>query len=142
MIIQENRSFDNLFHDFPGANTVSSGQLSNGQTEPLRPMQMNIGFDINHGLGSFLNAYDGGKMDGFDLEPVEGHTRFKYPQYTYVPANETLLYRKLARTYVLADDMFASNLDASFVSHPVLHRRDRPSRRQYSAGDLGLRIRC
>ncbi|MGB6601814.1 MAG: hypothetical protein WBE77_12110, partial [Candidatus Cybelea sp.] len=35
-IIQENRSFDNMFHGYPGADTVSSGQNSNGQTIELQ----------------------------------------------------------------------------------------------------------
>src|SRR5579864_4633011 len=45
IMIQENRSFDNLFQNFPGANTQAFGQLSNGQTEQLKPLEMNIGFD-------------------------------------------------------------------------------------------------
>ena len=32
-IVQENRSFDNLFQGYPGADTVSSGKNSNGQDD-------------------------------------------------------------------------------------------------------------
>ena len=36
-IIQENRSFDNLFQGYPGADTVSSGKNSKGKTIKLQP---------------------------------------------------------------------------------------------------------
>ena len=32
IIVQENRSFDNLFQGYPGADTVPSGKNSKGQT--------------------------------------------------------------------------------------------------------------
>ena len=32
IIVQENRSFNDLFEGFPGATTASSGELSNGQS--------------------------------------------------------------------------------------------------------------
>ena len=120
LIVQENRSFDNLFQGFKGADTASSGLLSNGKTEPLRPLSIDISFDIKHLLQEFLAAYDNGKMDGFNKERVVGQSPIKYPQYTYVPQTETRLYRAIAKQYVLADAMFASHLDASFVAHQYL----------------------
>ncbi len=36
-IVQENRSFDNLFHGYPGANTVPSGKNSHGDTIDWSP---------------------------------------------------------------------------------------------------------
>ena len=60
VIVQENRSVDNLFQGYPGANTVSSGQISTGQTVQLVPIPIHVGFDVSHGLPDFLAACDGG----------------------------------------------------------------------------------
>src|SRR5580700_5178532 len=47
-IIQENRSFDNLFQGYPGANTVSRGKDSNGQTIELVPSSLGAYYVIDH----------------------------------------------------------------------------------------------
>src|SRR6185437_81941 len=39
-VIQENRSFDNLFQGYPGADTVAQGMNSHGQTIPLQPVSL------------------------------------------------------------------------------------------------------
>ena len=36
-VVQENRSFNNMFEGYPGAYTVSSGKDSHGKAVPLRP---------------------------------------------------------------------------------------------------------
>ena len=117
-IIQENRSFDNLFHGYPGANTVSSGLDSSGNTIPLAPITLKVPYDISHGSADFFNATDGGKMDGFDKELIEGNgSGYPNPQYGYVPHTQAKLYFEMARSYVLADNAFPSNLDGSWVAH-------------------------
>ncbi len=117
-VIQENRSFDNLFQGYPHADTVSSGLDSSGNTIPLQPIPLEAGYDIGHGLGEFLHAYDGGKMDGFDLEDTDGDTSpYTNPQYGYVPHAESKLYFEMAHRYVLGDRMFTSQIDASYISH-------------------------
>jgi phospholipase C len=117
-IVQENRSFDNLFQGYPGADTVSSGLNSKGQTIPLTPISFAVAYDIDHSSGAFFAAYDNGKMDGFDLEANGANPRlYPHPQYGYVPATESQLYFQMAQQYVLADRMFTSHLDARFISH-------------------------
>ncbi len=120
LIVQENRSFDNLFHGYPGADTVNSGVDSTGATVQLQPLPIDIGFDIEHGLSDFLGDYDHGKMDGFDKEPLYGYSPYKEPMYSYVDPSETKLYFQIAHQYVLADRNFQSHLDASFVAHQYL----------------------
>jgi phospholipase C len=126
ILIQENRSFDNLFKGFPNANTVSSGQISTGQTVPLVPITIHVPFDVAHGVADFLAACDGGpqgmncRNDGFDLERVQGHSKNPYPAYSFVPRKDTTKYFALARQYVLADNNFQSHVDASFVGHQYL----------------------
>jgi phospholipase C len=117
-IIQENRSFDNLFQGYPGANTVSSGKDSKGETIALQSISLLAPFDIDHGFSAFTSAYDDGKMDGFDLEGVYGDQhRYEHPQYGYVPKSESKLYFDMAHQYVLGDNAFTSHLDASYISH-------------------------
>jgi phospholipase C len=117
-IIQENRSFDNLFQGYRGADTAASGKDSAGDTIALAPIPFEAPYDIAHGAGNFVSSTDGGKMDGFDQELIEGDaSKYAHPQYGYVPHSETALYFAMARQYVLADRAFTSNLDASYVSH-------------------------
>ncbi|HEY1868995.1 MAG TPA: alkaline phosphatase family protein [Candidatus Cybelea sp.] len=126
-IVQENRSFDNLFQGYPGADTVSSGKISTGRTVKLKPVGLAAFYDIDHSAGAMFEACDGtGKlpgthcrMDGFNLEQSSpgAPKRVKYPQYVYVPQDQSRPYFAMAHEGVLADDMFQSQLDESFVAH-------------------------
>jgi phospholipase C len=126
IVMQENRSFDNLFQGYPGADTASSGLNSKGQTIPLQPIPLEANYDINHDSADFFTACDGRspgrhcKMDGFDREWALGKDVPQNPQYGYVPHAETKLYFQMADRYVLADRMFTSHVDASFVSHQYI----------------------
>jgi phospholipase C len=120
-IVQENRSFDDLFEGYPNAHTVSSGKVPNGQTTPLKPVSLAAPWDISHGLQDAKAAYDSGKMDGFANEDTVAITKQNpYPQYGYVPRNEVQPYWDLAKQYVLGDETFQSQLDGSFVAHQYL----------------------
>ncbi len=124
IIAQENRSFDNLFQGYPGANTAASGLISNGQTIPLTPETLAEPFDIYHQFRNAIQDMDGGKMDSFDRETIEGSCGKvhcpQYPSYEYVPQTQTKRYFNMAGQYVLADDFFPSDEDGSFVSHQYL----------------------
>ena len=62
-IVQENRSFDNMFQGYPGANTVSSGKLSNGQTVKLAPVKLSVGpYVINHDAQAMFAACHAGQQ--------------------------------------------------------------------------------
>src|SRR4029077_19844814 len=67
IIVQENRSFDNLFNGFPGADTAQSGVDKSGNVIPLvgRPLWSPI--DVGHDHSGFVKSYDGGSLDGFGL---------------------------------------------------------------------------
>ena len=64
VIMQENRTFDNLFHGFPGADTVESG-MSNGKLVALHPIRLEQGTDVDHSHLAWWKAWDNGRMDGF-----------------------------------------------------------------------------
>jgi phospholipase C len=122
IIVQENRSFDNLFQGFPGADTSPVGVNSQNMTVPLTPISMAVPYDIVHGL----TQYNQDMSNGWDTQaltmfsPPPGYQLPPNPQYGYVPASETAPYVALAGKYVLADRMFASQLDASFTAHQYL----------------------
>ncbi len=139
IIIQENRTFDNLFNNYPNANTVQSGLAvaidSTGKPipgatplmVPLQPVGLEDPWDIPHGLKQFITASNKGANDGFsELHGVcynAGCTpppELNYPSYSYVPQEETQPYWQMASQYVLADNNFQSNIDASFVAHQYL----------------------
>ena len=58
-IVQENRSFDNLFQGYPGADTVSRGKDSNGKTLKLQPVSLASRYDIDHSASAMFLACDG-----------------------------------------------------------------------------------
>ncbi|MEO6990860.1 MAG: alkaline phosphatase family protein, partial [Candidatus Baltobacteraceae bacterium] len=118
IIVQENRSFDNLFQGYPGADTVSSGKNSSGQTIVLQPEGLEQQYIIDHSFTAFRAAYDNGKMDGFNLEQSYGGPQ--NPEYVYVPHSETVPYFAIANEFVLGDRMFTSHVDESFISHQYI----------------------
>jgi phospholipase C len=125
VIIQENRSFDNLFQGYPAADTRSYGFAHDGTRVDLVPVSLAVGYDVANGFQDFIKSYDNGKMDGWDLRrviPVKGVPLYaaQYPDYAYVPHAESRLYFEMAHQYVLADHMFQSNIDLSFAAHLYL----------------------
>jgi phospholipase C len=131
IIVQENRSFNNLFYGYPGAKTAKYGEDSYGDRIKLQPIGLDTTWDLEHDSGGFEAACDGTgkipgtkcKMNGFNLEYAGCDTSCptQYPQYAYVPHSETAPYFDIAKQYVLADEMYASNFDASsFISHQYI----------------------
>ncbi|MDQ2817309.1 MAG: hypothetical protein M3T49_03750 [Candidatus Eremiobacteraeota bacterium] len=118
IIIQENRSFDNLFAGFPGADTRPTGLLR-GKIVSLHPVPLEFPADVNHSHQDFLAAYDGAKMDGFDGERQTPWQNPMYP-YAYVPREEIRQYWQMATEYVLADRMFQSNSGPTYPAHQYL----------------------
>jgi phospholipase C len=123
-IIQENRSFNNLFLDFPGAKTRRYGFDQKGDKIVLQHEDLATAWDIDHFSQAFFAACDGAgrlpgtncKMDGWNNERAGVGAPPNYA-YSYVPEREVDPYWKMAKQYVLADRMFSSNFDGSFISH-------------------------
>ena len=121
VMIQENRSFDNLFNGFPGANTVQFGYIHTGQQVPLTPIPLSGGQDLSSAHAAFDLAYDGGKMDSFDLVPKAGKAEGLEP-YVYVTESSAQGYWTMAQSYTIADDMFSSQRAQSYPAHQYLIR--------------------
>jgi phospholipase C len=119
IIVQENRSVDNLFQFLPGANTQSHGLNSSGQTVQLQSQDLTAPYDLSHIHTAWLTEYDGGAMNGFDLETCKG-TCPADAAYAYVPENQVAEYYTLAETYAFADNFFETDQGPSFPSHQYL----------------------
>jgi len=112
VIMQENRSFDNLFNGFPGADTVASG-LNGSVTVPLAVTPLGNGPDNDHSHTGWWKEWDQGKMDGF----AEGGSMLPY---SYISPAETVPYWTLAQQYTLGDRTFQPNTGPSFVAHQYM----------------------
>jgi phospholipase C len=121
IIVQENRSFDNMFNGFPGADTVQAGKSSTGQTIPLQKINLAVTYDPSHSHRAFEVEYDNGKMDGFDKEKIDQGTGAPTDfAYAYVDPSQIQPYWTMAQQYALADHMFATNESSSGPAHLYL----------------------
>jgi phospholipase C len=131
IIVQENRSFNNLFYGYKGATTATYGYDSYGKKITLEPVSLATTWDIEHDSYGDIAACDGtGSLpgtncqnNGFNNENAYcgGSCPIQYPEYAYVPHSETKPYFDMAKEWVLADQMYASNFDASsFISHQYI----------------------
>jgi phospholipase C len=130
IIFQENRTVDDLFNGFPGADTVTTGKTSTGGTVALQTIPLEAPYDLDHshagingGPGGFLNEYNGGQMNGFDREqifPEPGFTPPPFSAYGIVPRSETGPYFALASQFTFADRMFQTNQGPSFPAHQYI----------------------
>src|SRR5580658_2281079 len=119
ILVQENRTFDNLFHGFPGAETASTGVTSSGAVVPLTPEPLEDYYDLGHSHANFETEYDGGKNDGFDQVATSPATTALAP-YQYVPQAQVQPYFDIATEFTVADHMFASQNGPSFPGHEYL----------------------
>jgi phospholipase C len=140
VIIQENRSFENFFAGYPGANAPMSGcaipeansrreisrQAAHGGTilgcphgdisVALKPITFDS-VDLGHEWQSAQVSWDNGRMDGFSKFCCNGGA---YPAYSYVKRSLIKPYWDIARQYVLADEMFPTEWGGSFTGHLTL----------------------
>ncbi len=126
VIVQENRSVDDLFNGLPGADTVKFGKNTDGITVALRQIPLTAGYDLSHKHSAWIGDYDNGNMDGFNTENEHCYPRAtQCPKrdvaaYGYVPPSETAPYREMAAQYAFADNMFQSNEGPSLPAHQYL----------------------
>ena len=138
IVIQENRSFDNLFATFPGADGATKGKaaamppairhscsppITKPTTVPLKKVPLAARLDIDHIYRGYLKELDHGKMDGFDLIG-SGSNGSSGPAclyaYQYVNPADVVPYWDIARQYVLADHTFQTQGSSSFTAHQDL----------------------
>ena len=115
-LVKENRSFDNLFGRYPGADGATTGLLHNGSRIPLSPGLDVLTPDIGHDYYAAVTAISRGKMNNFDAENgavVNGQHR-AYQSFT---ASQIPSYYAYARHYVLSDRFFSTVASSSFPNH-------------------------
>jgi phospholipase C len=128
LMIQENRTFDDFFATYPGADGATSGEMKvfeSGkyvdQMVPLKEVNLAYPCDFGHSRRGFLLDYDGGVMDGFNLEGGGSCTGPAGTRpYQYVNPAEIAPYWEIAQQYVLADHMFQTQGSGSFTAHQDL----------------------
>jgi phospholipase C len=111
-IIKENRTFDNVFGRFPGANGATTG-LDGSTERPLTPALDILPQDIMHCYECALQAWDHGKMDGFGSVSAAAE-RYAYTQFR---PSDLPTYWRWAKDYVLGDNFFSSAQGPSFPNH-------------------------
>jgi phospholipase C len=112
-IVKENRTFDNYFARYPGANGATEGETSDGRTVQLAEATDVLEPDLGHAFLDGVKSINGGAMNGFDLvtngESLNGYSSFTrggIPNYwTY------------ADNFVLGDNMFTSMYGPTFPEH-------------------------
>ncbi|HEY1681045.1 MAG TPA: alkaline phosphatase family protein [Candidatus Tumulicola sp.] len=142
VIMQENRSFNNLFYGFPGAESAGSG-MGHGKRYKLQEIPLTWPYEMTHSHAEFLEDYDQGKSDGFDgyivgnkdsgsvctkvnayNEPqcwvISKNEKFKQMAFSYVQHSDIQPYWTMAREYALGDNTFSSNNGPTFPSHQYM----------------------
>jgi phospholipase C len=129
LIVQENRTPDNLFGSNPnfepGVDIRTWGLNSKGEKVQMLPLPLETCFDLGHFHKAFVTAYDGGKMDGSDqvaTQPEAGCVVPPNPQYRYVDNSTGLVqpYFDMAKQYGFANRMFQTSQGPSFAAHQFL----------------------
>ena len=136
VIVQENRSFENFFAGYPGANAPLTGCASPLPGDPARPhvnsssscpgkdTQVTLhqdtfknNPDLKHSWGPSMVDWNNGQMDGFSKFGIKNG---KYEAYDFIEHSEIEPYWTMANQYVLADAMFPTEFGGSFTAHLTL----------------------
>ena len=128
IIMQENRSFDEYFGTYPGADGIP---MRNGKPTICNPDPRTGGCDYSyhdtsdqnfggpHDTPNSIADVDGGKMDGFVEEAEKGNptqeTVMGYHDFHEIPN-----YWAYARAFTLQDHMFSSTSSFSLIQHLYL----------------------
>jgi phospholipase C len=118
IVLQENRTFDNIFHGYPGANYATTGKLASGKTIRLRQVPLMTPWDPGHTYSDWISEYNNGAMNGFEFDDVDyGSGAPANFAYSYAAQRDVQPYWDLAKEGVLGDDTFADHRSQSFSGH-------------------------
>jgi phospholipase C len=122
MIVQEGRTFENIFAGWPGANAPLTGVTHTGRVVKLQETSYAGSRAINDKFQNAKIAWHGGEMNDFDLNSFRDnmHKTVGLFPYAYLNHKETAPYRAMASQYVLSDRMFPTEFGGSFTSHQDL----------------------
>ena len=126
IIMQENRSFDEYFGTYPGANGIPmrNGVPTICMPDPKtrtcqRPYHDTANSNLGgpHGPGNFVDDLDGGRMDGFIKTAKQANGGGPTDVMGYHTRAELPIYWTYADNFVLQDELFASSSSYSLPSH-------------------------
>ncbi len=125
IIVQENRTTNDLFNALKGADTTRVGTNSQGKMVTLLPEKLTAPYDISHAHAAFETEYAKGQGNGFDQvkSSCSAHANCPPPNlraYGYVPEHEVEPYYVMARRYAFANHMFQTNEGPSFPAHQYI----------------------
>jgi phospholipase C len=123
IVIQENRSFDNFFGSFPGADGATHGEMYNGKIIKLKESDLYSPLAMPNSHQAFVYDYNGGKMNGFSQVYVDSRL-CPTCAYQYVDPAQIQPYWDMAKQYVLGDHMYPAESSGSFTGHQDLIRGD------------------
>ncbi len=115
-IIKENRSFDNLFGTFPGADGATSGVISTGERIALGHTPDRTAHDLGHTWADTHTAINDGRMDRFDLVE-QGNVDGDFLSMSQHVASDIPNYWRYAEQFALGDHMFEAEAAESFPNH-------------------------
>jgi phospholipase C len=132
IVIQENRTFNDFFATFPGADGTITGKVVNEKScSPaikkgkikLTEEPLIIPKDLDHSFPAYQTAFNGGKLNAFDaiLAGGDGPAECTYP-YQYTNPAQIEPYWDMAKQYTLAEHMFTTQGSSSFTAHQDLIR--------------------
>ncbi|MBA3728852.1 MAG: hypothetical protein H0W94_06600 [Actinobacteria bacterium] len=117
-VVKENRSFDNYFGRYPGADGATEGPRSDGTTIPLVEAVDVQPFDLGHDFRAGLLAINGGKMNGFDkINAATGKPSDAIAGYSAFTREGMPNYWAYADRFVLSDHFFTSMYGPTFPEH-------------------------
>ncbi len=130
VIVQENRTFNDLFATFPGTKGTTTGEMrtgtgNNAKTVPiaLKEVALESPSTLRHTYIGYKTAYRDGHMDAFNRIRYEttGKPEGSAP-YEYVNPQDVKPYWDIATDYAIADHMFQTQGSGSFTAHQDLIR--------------------
>ncbi|MGH2443895.1 MAG: phospholipase C [Chloroflexota bacterium] len=118
IIDKENRSFDEIFGRFPGADGTTTAIMASGKSVPLAHTPDHTLLDIGHAGDAAALAINNGRMNQFDLLPgaiQDGHNIAD----SQLHASDIPNYFRYAHHFTLDDHFFSTIAGPSFPNHLV-----------------------
>ncbi len=116
VIVQENRTLNDIFAGFKGADTRTYGFTHTGARVRLKAITFN-GPDILHNWPNAMADWNGGRMNGFDRSLYTNNRPAGTYTYAYLRRDQVAPYWTMAREYALADHMFPTMFGPTFTAH-------------------------
>lgn len=115
VMVQENRTVDNLFQTQPGVDTQNFGMDSHNNRIPLAEVKLGAPFSCSHTHTAFVTEV----TVGFDLAKCGARAPVD-AAFSYVNPSTITQYTDLASQYAFADHVFQSNEGPSLPAHLYL----------------------